>query len=162
MTEELPMFDGREVVGTQVILTGLGDGLSQAVNTRPVVAHHGERLQFVIEATVSKVRFDPSKDDPTRLVRVHIAKGGTVAIVDHAVVRKVLDAQDKANDAASAKAKIPFDKDIANDADWVDPERNTSADDPTPLSKAAEKALERSRKMAERAAKAKREEAGDA
>ena len=78
----LKKFENRKVVGTSIIVTNAGDGLSEALKGEPRELHHGQAVVLVMDATVAKVRHDPSKDDETDLVRVHILRAGTATIVD--------------------------------------------------------------------------------
>lgn len=140
--KQLTDFDGREVVATTIALTNAGDGLSKAVATEPLELHHGEKCYVVFETDVKKVRFDQSKDDPSKLIRVHTLKAGVATIVDFDLVAKVLTAQQEKNDKAAGKAAIPFGKDVENPADWGTPER-TPGGEPAKIGSLAEKALEK-------------------
>lgn len=109
----LQSFDGIAVLGVGVALTNAGDGLSAALKVDPQEFHHGETIHLVIEAEVTKVRFDPvDKDDPQAgLRRVHIMRAGTAAIVDEALVADALRVQklrlEAAADAEAGVQRIP-------------------------------------------------------
>lgn len=139
--KQLHEFEGREVVGTTIVLTNTGDGLSKAVAVENVEILHGQKVYLVIEAEAEKVRFDKSKDDPSKLIRVQILKGGTISIVDFKLVAEVLTRQEEANDKLAARAKIPFDKDINKPGDWETPERLPGA--PAPIGDLAKQAVKK-------------------
>ncbi len=151
-SSELHAFEGRDVVGTVVALTNTGDGLSKAVTVRSVEIRHGEKVYLVVEAEADAIRFDRSKDDPSKLIRKQILLGGTIAIVDFALVSAVLEAQEKANDLAAGKAAIPFGKDVANPADWETAER-VPGGEPAPIGDLAAQAVKKA--AAKRPAKPK-------
>ncbi len=137
--KQLNQFDGRDVVGTTIALTNAGDGLSKAVATEPIELHHGEKVYVVFETEVSKVRFDKSKDDASKLVRVHTLKAGTATIVDFDLVSDVLNAQEKKNDAAEGKQKIPGMENIPRQQR----SERLPGGEPAPVASLAEKALEK-------------------
>lgn len=141
-SSELHAFEGRDVIGTVVALTNTGDGLSKAVTVRSVEIKHGEKVYLVVEAEADAIRFDRSKDDPSKLIRKQILRGGTIAIVDFALVSAVLDAQEKANDKAAGRAAIPFEKDVSNPADWETPER-TPGGEPAAIGDLAKQAAKK-------------------
>lgn len=123
-------FEGRDVVNQVLILTGTGDGLSQAMAVKPGEHHMGDSVDLLIRATVHKVRFDPTKDDAGELTRVEIMRAETITIVESEFAQERIAAQEEANDAAAAKAKLPFGKDVDNPDDWEDavPDQPTPAD----------------------------------
>lgn len=138
--KQLNQFDGRDVVGTTIALTNAGDGLSKAVATEPIELHHGEKVYVVFETEVSKVRFDKSKDDASKLVRVHTLKAGTATIVDFDLVSDVLTAQEKKNDEAEGKQKLPGMENIPRGGGRRE---RTPGGEPAPVASLAEKALEK-------------------
>jgi hypothetical protein len=91
----LAPFEDQEVVRSTIAVTNAGDGLSDAMKVNPVELHLGEKVYVVLEATVTKVRFDPAdREEPDgEVIRVHVLKAGTAALVDRKVVGKLLDAQ---------------------------------------------------------------------
>jgi hypothetical protein len=88
----LASFDNRLVLSAGIAITGAGDGLSEALAVEPREYHHGETVYVVIEAEVSKVRFDPVKDTEG-LRRVHFLKAGVATIVDESVVAAAIEEQ---------------------------------------------------------------------
>jgi hypothetical protein len=91
----LARFEDRDVVRTAVAVTNAGDGLSAAMKIQPTELHLGETVYVVLETTVAKVRFDPAdKDEPDgEVIRVHVLRAGTAAMVERKLVGKLLDAQ---------------------------------------------------------------------
>lgn len=74
--------EGREVVRSRVVLTKLGDGLSQAVKLDPIELHHGEEVTFLVRGRVKKVTFDEVADTEC-LSRDHVVIAKTVVIVEN-------------------------------------------------------------------------------
>lgn len=111
VTDHLTPFDGKPVLRTTISVTNAGDGLSEAMAIDPRELHHGEVVHVVLECEVAKVRFDPIKDAPDHLTRVHQLRAGTATIVDAAMVQDVLDRQrlaiEKAKEAAAGIARLP-------------------------------------------------------
>lgn len=143
--KELSDFDGREVVGATIALTNAGDGLSKAMAVAPAEFHHGDRVYVVIETECAKVRFDKSKDDPNRLLRVHTLKAGVSTVVDETLVAQVLDEQRKRNEAHEGKERIEGLVEPDHSKERARRERVVS-DGPVPISRAAQKALDRAAK----------------
>jgi len=105
----LAPFEDRDVVRTAVAVTNAGDGLSAAMKIQPQELHLGETVYIVLETTVAKVRFDPAdKDEPDgEVVRVHVLRAGTAAMVERKLVGKLLDAQaDRIRRAAEEEAGV--------------------------------------------------------
>lgn len=92
MTVDLGTFDGRDVLGTTIAVTGAGDGLSQALRLDPTVLHIGEKVFVVLEAEVVKVRHEGIKDTEA-LTRVHMVRAGTAALVDESEISEMLERQ---------------------------------------------------------------------
>lgn len=109
----LDSFDGQDVTGTTIKVTNAGDGLSKAMETEPVMLHHGDKAYVVIECDVSRVSFDPvDRDEPGGdLVRVHTLRAGTSTIVDFELVDKVITEQARKNvladEARKGIARLP-------------------------------------------------------
>lgn len=89
-TPHLTPFEGQEVVAVGLIVTSLGDGLSDAVAVAPDELHHGQRIKLLVDAEVTKVRFDPVKDTNV-LTRIHIAKASTAALVEESAVAAIME-----------------------------------------------------------------------
>lgn len=103
-TNELGEFDGRDVLGTTIAVTGAGDGLSAALKIDPAVLHIGETVFVVLETEVGKVTHMPIKDTDA-LTRVHVLKTTTAAIVDGSQVEEMLAAQREKIRIAHEKAE---------------------------------------------------------
>lgn len=88
----LHKFEGRDVIGTKIKITGAGDGLSQALAIDPQELTLGETVYVVTECVVDKVTFDRVKDTDT-LVRVQSLKAGTATMIDKDLVHEKLEAQ---------------------------------------------------------------------
>lgn len=107
---DLGMFDGKPVLGTSVAITNAGDGLSKAMTIEPEELHHGERLTVVIECEVTKIGFVPIKDSPG-LMRVHTLSAGLATVIDHALVKELLDKQRQRLEEAAGVHRLPLDSD---------------------------------------------------
>lgn len=103
---KLAPFEGKEVVKTTVQVTNAGDGLSQAMDIEPVELHHGDRHYLVLEVDVAKVRFDPIKDAPSMLERVHILKAGVAVLIDRDVVSDAIAGQKRKIDEAKGLQQL--------------------------------------------------------
>lgn len=122
MPNSLTPFEGQDVVSVSLILTKLGDGLSDAVAIDASEYHHGDRIKVLVDAEVSKVRFDPIKDTDV-LSRVHIAAADTAVIVDPAAVEAILEKHRAALDELRGQPQIDFDgvpDEADGDDDWDD------------------------------------------
>lgn len=105
----LSEFEGHNVVGTTIAVTNAGDGLSSALKVEPREYEHNETVHVVLECEVAKVRFDPSKDDPDDLIRVHVLRAGLATIVDEEQVRPMLAAQKKKLEEAEGVQQLDLD-----------------------------------------------------
>jgi len=96
MTDKLKAFEGKEVTGVQLTVTGLGDGLSKAMEIESVELKQGTELYVLVKAVVQKVRHDPAdKDKPGgKQVRVHIARAETALVVDEEFAKDEIVAQE--------------------------------------------------------------------
>lgn len=103
----LTPFEDHDVVGATISITNAGDGLSEAMKIEPREFEHNETVYVVLETTVSKVRFDPSKDDAEDLIRVHVLKAGLATIVDQSAVQGALSAQRKKIEEAEGVSRLP-------------------------------------------------------
>lgn len=90
---DLGEFEGQEVVGTTIKITGAGDGLSDALAIDPAEMHHGDEVYVVLKCRVAKVNFPPAPKDADGVVREHVLRAGDSAIVDEKLVKKAIDAQ---------------------------------------------------------------------
>lgn len=117
----LAKFEGKNVIATDVVLRGTGDGLSSAMRVDPMVHKHGERVVIAIEAVVQQVRHDP--DDKTEpdgdQVRVHIMRAETATILETDAagdVQAALDAQrdriQRAKDEEAGVLRLPTDDEL--------------------------------------------------
>ncbi len=108
-------FEGRPVVGMQLILTNTGDGLSKAHAIRPVDLHHGDVIDLAVRARVAKVRFDAQKDDDTTVVRVNVLSAETITVVTDGRVDDLIQEQAEAERDAKLREgedALPLDEAI--------------------------------------------------
>lgn len=114
----LDSFDGQDVTSTTIQVTNAGDGLSKAMETEPVMLHHGDKAYVVIECDVAKVGFVPvDRDEPAGdLTRVHTLRAGTSTIVDYVLVEKVIVEQARKNQLADEARKGV--QRLADDEEW--------------------------------------------
>lgn len=106
----LSPFDDREVTKATIAVTNAGDGLRKALAVSPAEYHHGDTVHVVLRCVVSKVTF-VEDNDTGDLTRVQTLKAGTSTIVDGKLVAKVLDAQQKAIDAAKGQGSLDLNGD---------------------------------------------------
>jgi hypothetical protein len=119
----LQSFDGQEVTGTTIKIINAGDGLSKAMETEPVMLHHGQKAYVVIECDVARVSFDPvDRDEPAgNLLRVHTLRAGTSTLVDFELVNKVITEQARKNTLADeARKGITRLPGTDDDEEWED------------------------------------------
>jgi len=119
ITSELGSFEGKPVTRTTIALTNAGDGLSESLKIDPRLLHMDDKLYVVIECDVTKVRFDPAKDDGDQLTRVHVLKASTAVIVDPELVKDMVEAQREKNlrakEAAQGIKRLPGMGDLAGE-----------------------------------------------
>ncbi len=95
MPAPLEEFEGAEVVGSRIIVTRTGDGLSESLDVDPAAYAMGEVAFVLMRVRTEKIRFEdapkPKKDDDWRdappegaQVRVHIMPAESVALIDAA------------------------------------------------------------------------------
>lgn len=96
-TVDLGQFEGKDVLSTRLVLTNLGDGLSEAMETDPCVLHQDDEIYVIVKADVSKLRFDPVKGTDG-VHRVQIAKASSATIADSAQVVKLIEDQERRNE----------------------------------------------------------------
>lgn len=77
----LHKFEGKEVIGTKVKITGAGDGLSQALAIEPTELGLGDTVLVLTECVVDKITYERVKDTSV-LQRVQSLKASTATIVD--------------------------------------------------------------------------------
>lgn len=114
-------FDGREVLGESVAITGAGDGLSEALAIEPVGLHIGDTVYVVTECIASEISFKPVKDT-NGLRRQMKLKAGTATIVDKELVAELIETQAEKNrvarDLKSGKMRLDFEGNpVPNDGD---------------------------------------------
>ena len=107
MVTKLHKFEGREVIGAKVAITGAGDGLSQAMAVEPVELTLGQTVYVVLECTVDKIVMERVKDTDA-LTRVQRLRAGTASLVDKALVADVLIEQRRRIDAALGIEQLDF------------------------------------------------------
>lgn len=110
MTTTLHKFEGREVIGTKVKITGAGDGLSQALAIDPEELSHGQIVNVLVECVVDKITYDRVKDTES-LLRIQSLKAGTATIVDKDFVGDKLEAQRVKIEEAKGVNRLDFDPD---------------------------------------------------
>lgn len=115
MSTALEMYDGREVIGCAIALTGAGDGLSEAMKVTPRKFRIGDRVLIVMEAEVKAAKHEPAvRDDldgPLRLVAVMRARSAT--ITDDAAVSALLDQHKaKVNKASEIEGQLSIEDDL--------------------------------------------------
>lgn len=103
----LHKFEGREVIGTKVKITGAGDGLSQALAIDPEELSLGETVYVVLECVVDKVIHERVKDTEA-LTRVQSLKAGTATLVDKSLVDEKLEAQRVKIERARGVERLDF------------------------------------------------------
>lgn len=108
---ELSSFDGRDVLRTAIAVTNAGDGLSDAMSVDPRELHVGETVYLLIEAEVSKVRFEPIKDTEA-LARIHVLRAGTATFMEPALadsaISEMRDRVKLAKEAERGIARLPY------------------------------------------------------
>lgn len=100
MTTDLGTFEGKEVIGTPMVVRKAGDGLSKAMDVAPEVLHHGERVFVVLQCNVSRVTFVPNKDNADMFDRVQVLDAELATFVDEKVVAKALASMRAKQEAA--------------------------------------------------------------
>lgn len=113
---KLHRFEGRDVIGTKIKITGAGDGLSQALAIEPQELSLGETVYVVTECVVDKVTHERVKDTDT-LTRVQSLKAGTATLVDKALVAELLEEQRVKIDEAKGLQRLDFTGDEDGDDD---------------------------------------------
>lgn len=92
-TNKLGKFENLDVVATSIAVTNAGDGLSKALGVDPEVFHLEDELTVALHCVVAKVRHEPTKDDPSSVIRVHVLRAGNAVIIDDDTVEKALREQ---------------------------------------------------------------------
>lgn len=110
MSEALHKFEGRDVIGARIKITGAGDGLSQALAIEPAELRSGTKVYVVTECTVGAITFEPVKDTDA-FTRVQTLKAGTATMIDKALVAEMLEAQRAKIEAAKGIQRIDFEGD---------------------------------------------------
>jgi hypothetical protein len=112
----LHKFEGREVIGTKAKIVKTGDGLSESVALDPVELGLGETVFLLVEATVTRVSFEPVKDTAS-LIRVPTLAANTVTLVDKEFAGARLEAQRVKIEQAKGVERLSFDDDGEGEAD---------------------------------------------
>ena len=116
-TPSIETYDGREVIGAAIALTGAGDGLSQAMKVSPRKFSIGDKVLILMEATVKAAKHEPAvKDDlggPLRLVAV--MRADAAMLTDDPKVSRLLD-KDKAaiNKASEIEGQLSIEDDMGD------------------------------------------------
>lgn len=92
----LGVYEGRDVLRTDVRIRKAGDGLSASIQTASRIIAQGEKVYVLLEATCVEVQY-PVEDRsyPTQggVVRTHILDAGTATFVDEDLVGDLLETQ---------------------------------------------------------------------
>jgi hypothetical protein len=87
----LPKFEGKEVTGAQVRITGAGDSLSEALEVEPVALHYGQEVTYVIKTKVEQVNHRPlDAKHLDIMVRQHTCKVQEITEIDGDVAEEFL------------------------------------------------------------------------
>ncbi len=103
----LHKFEGRDVIGTKIKITGAGDGLSQALAVEPVELRSKETVYVVTECEVGSITFEPVKDTDA-YTRIQQLRAGTATIVEKSLVAELLQQQKDKIDEAKGLHKLDF------------------------------------------------------
>jgi hypothetical protein len=109
-------FEGRDVIASSVAITNAGDGLSKALQVEPGELRLGDKVFIVLEAEVTKVRYEEVKDTDT-LRRVHTCRTDTATFVDEELVAQVLDEQRRKIEKAQGVERLPINDDTDDDGE---------------------------------------------
>lgn len=107
---KLRKFEGREVVGTKVAITGAGDGLSDALAIEPDQFDIGQTVFVVIECGVKRIGHELVKDTNS-LVRTHTLKAGVATVVPKELVIDAIESMRTKVDEAKGRAGLDFTED---------------------------------------------------
>lgn len=94
MSEGMSNFEGSEVIGARMVIAKAGEGLSNALDMKPVELHTGEEVYVLVKTEVTDVTFKPSKEAPETRVRVHRLLTSEAMIVDAEVGEQLMAAQE--------------------------------------------------------------------
>ena len=116
-TPSIETYDGREVIGAAIALTGAGDGLSQAMKVSPRKFSIGDKVLILMEATVKAAKHEPAvKDDlggPLRLVAV--MRADAAMLTDDPKVSRLLDKHKAAiNKASEIEGQLSIEDDMGD------------------------------------------------
>lgn len=106
-SHKLNKFEGRDVIGARVAITGAGDGLSQALAIEPIALSLGQTVFVVIKCEVAAITMEEVKDTDS-LTRKHKLTAGTSTLVDEELVGELLAAQQARIDAARGRSDLDF------------------------------------------------------
>lgn len=108
MSQTLTPYKGHDVLTATVSIRNTGDGLSEAMKVDPVELDLGSVVHVVLECTVEKHRYDPVDKDNSSgpLQLVNMLKAGRATLIDSAVVRDALDAQEAAIAEAAGEPQL--------------------------------------------------------
>lgn len=92
---DLGEFEGEDVLSVGIIVRGVGDGLSKAMEVAPEARKRGTWVTIAIRAKLDKIRFEGIKDtDGVKRVEDYVAETATV-LVGNTAVEKALDRQQR-------------------------------------------------------------------
>lgn len=104
---DLTPYEDRDVLQTTIRLTNAGDGLSQGLAIEPAEYHVGDVISLVIEASISRVAYEPIPDTDV-LRRVHTAKTIIGTVVQPDTVVKLLDKAKRDVERARGVERLPI------------------------------------------------------
>lgn len=111
----ISQHEGRDVIASQVRVTGAGDGLSAAMSIAAGEFHLGDSVFLVLETECVRVAHEEIKDTDD-LRRVHTLKATDGTVVDHEAVAAILDSHRIAVEKAQGIERLPMDEDDSDDA----------------------------------------------
>lgn len=85
----LPSFEDLKVNGSRVRITKAGDGLSDALDVRPVAMHIGEVTHYVVRTVVRQVNH---REDPrtNAILRIHTVEVLAISEIDSDIADKAI------------------------------------------------------------------------
>jgi len=101
--DQLPLFEDQKVQGSQVRIIKAGDGLSDALDVKPVAMHIGEVTDYVIRTICRQVNHRERSKNDRSLRRVHTVEVVAITEVDSAVADEIIKESAEALEKAKAE-----------------------------------------------------------
>lgn len=98
-----PRFEGREIVGNKVVVSGASADLDD-----PEGHKVGTTVYLVVEAVVDRAGYDAVRDSD-KLVRVDRAKAVVGAIVERSIVEEAIEIARMSQEAKAGIQRLGFD-----------------------------------------------------